>query len=149
MPTTPPEPNALPVIERSLWDPTQSDPSAREYGGNCRYMGKNNDIYDIYRYDKNVLSFELLSNPSYVQFMHRMLAYFIIFYTVLVYFFYFRKITYSKPFKSIFVAIFIQVLLGIFTLISGLNIYLASFHQIGSILLISSAIYTLFYVNNY
>jgi len=98
---------------------------------------------------KNVLSLELLSNPSYVQFMHRMLAYFIIFYTVLIYFFYFRKITYSKPFKLIFVAIFIQVLLGIFTLISGLNIYLASFHQIGSILLISSAIYTLFYVNNY
>ena len=41
-----------------------------------------------------------------------------------------------------------EVLLGIFTLISGLNIYLASFHQIGSIFLISSGIYTLFYVNN-
>ena len=98
---------------------------------------------------QNVLSLELLSNPSYVQLMHRMLAYFIIFYSVLVYFFYFRKIRYSNPFKLIFLAIFIQVVLGIFTLISGLNIYLASFHQIGSIFLISSAIYTLFYVNNY
>ena len=97
---------------------------------------------------KNLFSLELLSNPSYVQLMHRWLAYFIIFYSILIYFFYFRKINYTKPFKLIFVAIFIQVLLGIFTLISGLNIYLASFHQIGSIFLISSGIYTLFYVNN-
>ena len=97
---------------------------------------------------KNVFSLELLSNPSYVQLMHRWLAYLIIFYSILIYFFYFRKINYTKPFKLIFVAILIQVLLGIFTLISGLNIYLASFHQIGSIFLISSGIYTLFYVNN-
>ncbi len=98
---------------------------------------------------KNVLSFESLSNPSYVQLVHRLLAYFIIFYTVVVYFFYFRKVSITKPFKLIFVAIFVQVLLGIFTLISGLNMYLASFHQIGSIFLISSTIYTLFYVNNH
>ena len=97
---------------------------------------------------KNLFSLELLSNPSYVQLMHRWLAYFIIFYSILIYFFYFRKINYTKPFKLIFAAILIQILLGIFTLISGLNIYLASFHQIGSILLISSGIYTLFYVNN-
>ncbi len=97
---------------------------------------------------KNMLSFDSLSNPSYVQLIHRLLAYFIIFYTALIYFFYFKKIKITKPFKLIFVAILIQVLLGIFTLISGLNIYLASFHQIGSILLISTTIYTLFYINN-
>ena len=51
---------------------------------------------------KNIFSLELLSNPSYVQLMHRLLAYFIIFYSVLIYFFYFRKIKYSKPFKLIF-----------------------------------------------
>ena len=98
---------------------------------------------------KNVLSFESLSNPSYVQLIHRLLAYFIILYTVIVYFFYFRKVNLTKPFKLIFVAIFLQVLLGIFTLTSGLNMYLASFHQIGSIFLISCTIYTLFYVNNH
>ena len=97
---------------------------------------------------KNILSFELFSNPSYVQLMHRLLAYFIIFYSVFIYFFYFRKIKYSKPFKLIFFAIFIQVVLGIYTLISGLNIYLASFHQMGSIFLISTTIYALFYINN-
>ena len=98
---------------------------------------------------KNVLSFESLSNPSYVQLVHRFLAYFIILYTVIIYFFYFKKVNLTKPFKLIFVAIFLQVLLGIFTLTSGLNMYLASFHQIGSIFLISCTIYTLFYVNNH
>ena len=98
---------------------------------------------------KNVLSIESLSNPSYVQLIHRLLAYFIIFYTILVYIFYFRKINIIKPFKLIFVAIFVQVSLGILTLISGLNMYIASFHQIGSIFLISSTIYALFRVNNY
>ena len=36
--------------------------------------------------------------------------------------------------------LFLQVILGIFTLISGLNIYLASAHQITSVLLIFSAL---------
>lgn len=96
---------------------------------------------------KNIISIESISNPSYVQLLHRLLAYFIILYTFSIYFFYFRRMNITKPFKLIFFAICIQVVLGIFTLISNLNIYLASLHQIGSILLISSTIYTLFYVN--
>ena len=96
---------------------------------------------------KNIISIESLSNPSYVQLLHRLLAYFIILYTFSIYFFYFRRMNITKPFKLIFFAICIQVVLGIFTLISNLNIYLASLHQIGSILLISCTIYTLFYVN--
>ena len=96
---------------------------------------------------KNIISIESISNPSYVQLLHRLLAYFIILYTFSIYFFYFRRMNITKPFKLIFFAICIQVVLGIFTLISNLNIYLASLHQIGSILLISCTIYTLFYVN--
>lgn len=96
---------------------------------------------------KNIISIESLSNPSYVQLLHRLLAYFIILYSFSIYFFYFRRMNITKPFKLIFFAICIQVVLGIFTLISNLNIYLASLHQIGSILLISCTIYTLFYVN--
>ena len=96
---------------------------------------------------KNIISIESISNPSYVQLLHRLLAYFIIIYTLSIYFFYFRRMNITKPFKLIFFAICIQVVLGIFTLISNLNIYLASLHQIGSILLISCTIYTLFYVN--
>ena len=42
------------------------------------------------------------------------------------------------PFVLIF--IIFQIFLGVLTLISGLNIYLASSHQIGSLLLILSVI---------
>ena len=44
-----------------------------------------------------------------------------------------REINY----RNIGVGILFQIVLGITTLLSGLNIFLASFHQIGSILLIS------------
>ena len=95
----------------------------------------------------NIFSSESLNNPSYVQLLHRLFAYLIIIYTILIYFFHFRKTDAIKPFKFIFIAIGIQILLGILTLISGLNIYIASLHQMGSIFLISSSIYALFYVN--
>ena len=45
----------------------------------------------------------------------------------------------------LFVILF-QILLGILTLISGVNIYLASSHQITGVLLIFSAI-NLYYLN--
>ena len=94
-----------------------------------------------------ILTSSVLNNPSYVQLMHRFLAYFIIFYCVLIYFTHFKNFNLKLPFKYIFSALALQVILGILTLVSGLNIYLASFHQMGSILLISTAIYGLFYVN--
>jgi cytochrome c oxidase assembly protein subunit 15 len=36
--------------------------------------------------------------------------------------------------------LFLQIILGIYTLISGLNMYIASAHQITSVLLIFSAL---------
>jgi cytochrome c oxidase assembly protein subunit 15 len=94
----------------------------------------------------NIFSKELFSNPSYVQLFHRFMAYFILFYSCLIYI-YFRKDQNSNFFKFIFFALVFQVILGILTLVSGLNIYLASLHQMGSILLLSSAIYGLFCSN--
>ncbi len=95
-----------------------------------------------------IFSIQSISNPSYVQFIHRLLAYIIIIYTACIYFFFFKTKKIWKPFKFIFIAIFIQISFGIITLISGLNIYLASLHQMGSIFLISAVIYGLFYINN-
>ena len=52
-----------------------------------------------------------------------------------------NKITYLyAPLRILIFFTFIQIILGIFTLISGLNIYLASSHQITSVLLIFSAL---------
>ena len=96
----------------------------------------------------NILSSETINNPSYVQVVHRLFAYFIVFYIMVIYFFHFKKENIFKPFGFIFFAIITQIILGIVTLISGLNIYVASSHQMGSIFLISCAIYGLFYVKN-
>ena len=45
-----------------------------------------------------------------------------------------------NSFKILILFLLVQVILGILTLISGLNIYLASLHQITSVLLILSAL---------
>ena len=88
---------------------------------------------------KNLIDFE---NHSLIQFYHRNLAYFLSLYILALAFFVFRfgKI---KLYKSIFLILFfllIQIILGILTLLSGLNIYLASGHQITSVLLVFTAI---------
>ena len=94
----------------------------------------------------NLLSFSAFNDPSLVQFMHRNLAYVIIF----IYIFLFFKV-YRSKIKSLYVPInliglflIIQVVLGIYTLLYGAQIYLASMHQISSIFLVSSCVYFLF-----
>ena len=88
---------------------------------------------------KNLIDFE---NHSLIQFYHRNLAYFLTLYILALAFFVFR-FSIIKLYKSIFLILFfllIQITLGIFTLTSGLNIYLASGHQITSVLLVFTAI---------
>ena len=82
------------------------------------------------------------NNQSLVQFYHRNLAYFIIFYIFIILFLILKrkiKILY-KPTLLLVTFLFLQILLGILTLISGLNIYLASAHQISSVLLVFSIV---------
>ena len=82
------------------------------------------------------------NNHSLVQFYHRNLAYLIIVYISILSFYVYRfqiKKLY-KPLKLFLFFLFLQIFLGISTLISGLNIYLASGHQIISVLLIFSSI---------
>ena len=45
-----------------------------------------------------------------------------------------------KPLKLFLFFLLLQIILGVLTLVSGLNIYLASAHQISSILLVFTAI---------
>jgi len=89
-------------------------------------------------------SSDLLSfnNHSLVQFYHRNLAYLITLYVFLMTFFIYKKkiIRLYRPLKIFLFFLLLQVLLGIFTLVGGLNIYLASSHQITSILLVFSAL---------
>ena len=89
---------------------------------------------------KNLINFE---NHSLVQFYHRNLAYLIILYVLLISYFIFKnKIdNLYTPTILLLVIVSFQVLLGIYTLLSGLNIAIASGHQISSVVLILSVLY--------
>ena len=89
--------------------------------------------------NKDYINFE---NQSLVQFYHRNIAYFIIFYILaLGFYIYKKKLDFLfVPFKILLGFLFLQIILGILTLITGLNIYLASLHQISSVILVFSAI---------
>jgi heme a synthase len=91
---------------------------------------------------KNINNFFNFKNQSLVQFYHRNLAYLITLYILLLSFYVYKnkvKDLYN-PLKLLNFFLFLQILLGIFTLVSGLNIYLASAHQISSVILVFSAI---------
>ena len=96
---------------------------------------------------KDLFSLRALETPSIVQFIHRNIAYLII----LLFCFIFVKIYRNKDFVYlrravllVFTFLFLQTFLGILTVISGAQIILASMHQIGSILLITSSLILVF-----
>ena len=94
----------------------------------------------------NILSLNAFNDPSLVQFFHRNLAYLIfIYYLVLVFKIYKNNlIRYFFTIKIIGLFLFIQILLGILTLLYGAQIFLASMHQISSIFLVISSLYFLY-----
>ena len=98
----------------------------------------------------NIFTLGAFSDPSLVQFFHRNLAYIIfIYYLFLVYKIYRNNLNrYFLTIKIIGIILFIQIVLGIFTLLYGAQIYLASMHQICSIFLISSSVYFLYLNSN-
>jgi cytochrome c oxidase assembly protein subunit 15 len=81
-------------------------------------------------------------DPSFVQFLHRNIAY-VIFVISMYSGFYFYKNKIKELYSPYLIFVFfivLQVLLGIFVLYSNVNIYFASLHQISSIFLIVSSI---------
>ena len=78
-----------------------------------------------------------LNNQSLVQFFHRTIAYIIFFLIILIGFEIFKKKPRRllKPYFLVLFFVFLQIILGIYTLTSNLNIYVASLHQISSIFL--------------
>ena len=95
---------------------------------------------------ENLFNLAAFSDASLVQFLHRNLAYAILFYYFCILF----KI-YKYRIKNCFFAInlvgfflFTQVILGILTLINGAQIVLASMHQLSSVFLVSASVYFLY-----
>ena len=105
------------------------------------YFPDDNNLINLFKYSA-------LSEPSLVQFIHRNLAYIIgIFYLSIFYYIYKNKM--YELYKAINVLglfIFLQIILGIVTILYGAQIYIAAAHQISSIFLVSSCIY-FFYIN--
>ncbi len=96
----------------------------------------------------DILIPQIFNEPSFVQFIHRKLAYIIFLYVLFMTFFIFYKkdIAMYKPSYLLLITIFVQIVLGIFTLLSGAYIWIASLHQFSTILLLVSSIY--FYYNS-
>ncbi|MDC1044990.1 COX15/CtaA family protein [Candidatus Pelagibacter sp.] len=92
------------------------------------------------------LNVNVFDNPSIVQFIHRNLAYLILAIYIYILFFVMKdqKEIFRKPVLIIGVSLFLQVFLGILTLLSGVKIIYASLHQINSILIILSTLYFLY-----
>ena len=90
----------------------------------------------------SIYDFFDFNNHGLIQFYHRNIAY-----LILAYFFFIGYFIYKnnlqklhKPFFLFSFFLLLQIFLGIITLLSGLNIYLASAHQICSLLLTLSVI---------
>ena len=96
------------------------------------------------------LNINFFDNPSIVQFLHRNLAYLIVIIYIYLLILVFRDTNkiFRKPIMIIGISIFLQVILGVVTLLSGVKIIYASLHQINSILVILSSLYFL-YISKY
>ena len=91
----------------------------------------------------------IFDNPSLVQFIHRNLAYLIVIIYIYILILVFRGTNkiFHKPIILVGVSLFLQVVLGIITLLSGVKIFYASLHQINSIFMILSTLYLLYLAN--
>ena len=103
--------------------------------------------------DSKILEFlniSFFNNPSIVQFVHRNLAYLIVIIYAYLLFLVIRENNriFIKPILLIGVSLFLQVILGVMTLLSGVKITYASLHQINSIFIILTTLYFL-YISKY
>ena len=103
----------------------------------------NNYIFPDDLSSSSIFSMQIFNEPSFIQFVHRKLAYVIFIYVLVMSFFVFLKKEKYKYNSTYFllIMIFIQLILGIYTLLSGANILVASLHQISTIFLLISSIY--------
>tara|TARA_B100000963_G_scaffold189259_1_gene164693 strand:- start:4577 stop:5593 length:1017 start_codon:yes stop_codon:yes gene_type:complete len=105
------------------------------------FFPDDNDFFDLFK-------ISALSEPSLVQFIHRNLAYIIGIFYLYIFFKIYKDKKYEL-YKSVNIVgffIILQIILGIFTIINGAQIYIASMHQLSSIFLVSSCTY-FFFIN--
>jgi cytochrome c oxidase assembly protein subunit 15 len=95
-----------------------------------------NDINNI-----DLFLYSSLDNPSVVQFYHRITAYLLFISLLFLNYYTYRTKIDFKPVLILNIAIFVQIVLGIVTLITGVKITYASLHQLGSVFVLTSFLY--------
>ena len=94
---------------------------------------------DLYKADS-------LSNASIVQFYHRIIAYILMIFLIILNYFFYKKKIQSKSIVIFNISILFQIILGILTLLTGVKIYYASLHQLGSVFVLTSFLF-IYYKN--
>jgi len=82
-----------------------------------------------------------LDDPSVIQFYHRLTAYLLFIFLIILNYKSFKAKTDFKAIIILNFAIFIQIVLGVLTLITGVKITYASLHQLGSVFVLTSFLY--------
>ena len=82
-----------------------------------------------------------LDDPSVIQFYHRLTAYLLFIFLIILNYNSFKAKTDFKAITILNFAIFIQIVLGVLTLITGVKITYASLHQLGSVFVLTSFLY--------
>ena len=97
---------------------------------------------------KDIVNTQLFNNASLVQFLHRITAYLLLFFIIILNYFFIKNKLNIKNIILFDVAILVQFFLGILTLVSGVEIKYASLHQLGSIFVLTSYLVILFKNSN-
>ena len=103
---------------------------------NEKYFPDDSNLNDL-------ISFSAFETPSILQFIHRNLAYFIFFIFLYIFSIIFKNKNYYYLKKSalwVLISLLLQVFLGIITILSGAQIIIASMHQAGSIILVTTSL---------
>jgi cytochrome c oxidase assembly protein subunit 15 len=95
----------------------------------------------------DLFSLKIFETPSLVQFIHRNLAYIMFLFFLVILFIVFKNddlVYLRKSVILVFLFLLLQLFLGILTIIFGAQIFFASMHQLGSIILLTATIILVF-----
>ena len=96
----------------------------------------------------DLMTGQLFNNPSIIQFFHRITAYVLVFFIMILNYLFFKNNFDIKNIILFDIALFIQIFLGIITLLSGVEIKYASLHQLGSIFVLTTYLIILYKNSN-
>ena len=91
----------------------------------------------------DLLSLKVFETPSLVQFIHRNVAYLMLVFFLVILFIVFKNNDLAYLRKSVilvFLFLLLQIFLGFLTIVFGAQIFLASMHQIGSVILLTATL---------